>query len=506
MRGCRDDRSAERRGAGTDRGDGAGTGAGGDRRRRGDRLQHRLPPGPPGLDGRGAARAAPADGRHDLACRRADHLGRDDRRDRAVLQPVLPGPVRPAGAGDRALHRLPRGRAHLAGHHPGAAGGTAPGGGLDARVRRRGHRDLPARAGRHVAAGPHRRRAVRVLRRGRGPGRPGGGGHLAGQGRPAAGRAGGGGGGRDRGGAGGPPGAGRAHRAGPDRDRRGGERGGHVGPAVRRAGRGQRPAAGRRALLPAHRHGARDGPGPAGHRGPGQLRLLPARGRRHAGGLVRARRRAVVAGRSTPRVFVRQDKSRLGADGALPRPGAGPDPGAGGNRGADVLLRAGVVHRRRPPAARARPRAGRLFRRGRAELARHPVRRRGGQDARALDRGRRAAGGRDRGRHRPDAPVRVLPAVPRRADGRAARRAVRGRGLARLEAVHRPERAPVGAARPAGRRGRALRRLGRLGIRRVVRGPPGRSRRPAGASAARPRTRSSAGSTPRCARRSACWT
>ena len=54
------------------------------------RLQHRLPPGPPGLDRRGAAaRAAPADRRDDLARRRADHLGGHDGRDLAVLQPVL---------------------------------------------------------------------------------------------------------------------------------------------------------------------------------------------------------------------------------------------------------------------------------------------------------------------------------------------------------------------------------------------------------------------------------
>ena len=70
---------------------------------------------------------------------------------------------------------------------------------------------------------------------------------------------------------------------------------------------------------------------------------------------------------------------------------------------ADLLLRAGVVHRGRPAAARPRPRAGRVLRRGGPELARHPVRRRGRQHARALDRGRGAAGRRDQRRHRPDA-------------------------------------------------------------------------------------------------------
>ena len=42
--------------------------------------------------------------------------------------------------------------------------------------------------------------------------------------------------------------------------------------------------------------------------------------------------------------------------------------------------------------------------------------------------------------------LRDLPPVPGRADRGAAGRAVRGRGLAGLEAVDRPERAPVGAA------------------------------------------------------------
>ena len=254
-----------------------------------------------------------------------------------------------------------------------------------------------------MAAGPHRRRAVRVLRRRRGAGRPGGRGHLAGQGRPAAGRPGRGGGDRDRGGDPRAAGDRRAHRRGPDRDRGGGQRGRHVGPSVRGPGRRRRSAPGRRALLPAHRHGAGDGPRPAGHRGPRQLRLLPARGRRHAGRPLRAGGRPLVARRGARRVFVRENKSRLGADGALPRRGAGPDPGAVGNRRADLLLRAGVVHRRRAAAARARARAGRLLRRGRAELAGHPVRRRGRQHARPLDRGRRAAGGRDERRHRPDA-------------------------------------------------------------------------------------------------------
>ena len=67
-------------------------------------------------------------------------------------------------------------------------------------LRGRGCGDLAAGAGGPVAAGPHRRRAVRLLRRRRGPGRPGRRGHLAGQGRPAAGGPDRRGRGRDRGG------------------------------------------------------------------------------------------------------------------------------------------------------------------------------------------------------------------------------------------------------------------------------------------------------------------
>ena len=173
---------------------------------------------------------------------------------------------------------------------------------------------------------------------------------------------------------------------------------------------------------------------------------------------------------------------------------------------ADVLLRAGVVHRRRAAAARARTRAGRLLRGRGPQLARHPVRRRGRQHARALDRGRGAAGQRDQRGHRPDALLRDVPPVPGRADRGAAGGAVRGRGLAFVEAVDRAGRAPVGAARPAGRGGRAFRGLGGLGVRGVVRARGARSRRPAWTSAGPPRTTWSGASTPRCARPSACWT
>ena len=130
---------------------------------------------------------------------------------------------------------------------------------------------------------------------------------------------------------------------------------GHVGPAVRGAGRRRRPAAGRRALLPADRHGAGDGPGPAGHRGPGQLRLLPARGRRHAGRPVRAGRPRPWSLDGVPGEF---SFGKLPPDWERMEPYLGPAmdriPSLAETGRADVLLRAGVVHRRRPAAARAR--------------------------------------------------------------------------------------------------------------------------------------------------------
>ena len=140
------------------------------------------------------------------------------------------------------------------------------------------------------------------------------------------------------------------------------------------------------------------------------------------------------------------------------------------------------------------------------ELAGHPVRRRSGQHARALDRGRRAAGGRDQRRHRPDRYLRDVPPVPGRAHCRAARRAVRRRGLARLEAVDRRGTCAgrcctTGWSRPAATS--ASRRAGSSPsgspARRGTRAAPGLP--PAGLA-----RRSSSASTARSARRSACWT
>ena len=143
-------------------------------RRRGDRLQRRLPPGPPRLDRRAAARAGLAVRRHDLARRRpgrpaAGHRGQHPAR--AVLDRPL---LAPRGR-DRAGDRLPRLRRPHRGPHPGADGGAAAHGrqrrGIRPRLRaahrRGGARALPAHPGRRP-----RRRHLAARRRAGQPDRP----------------------------------------------------------------------------------------------------------------------------------------------------------------------------------------------------------------------------------------------------------------------------------------------------------------------------------------------
>ncbi len=241
-----------------------------------------------------------------MARRRADHLGRHDRRDRAVLQSVLPRPIRQAGSRDGALNRVPSCGAHLAGDDTGTASGVAPRGRLDARFRNIRYRNFAFRTSPAMAAREDQRRAVGVLRGRRGSSRPSRCGYLTSQGSAAAWRP------RDRrrrchrGADGRAPGHRRADRARRDRDRDRGERRRDVGSAVRGARRGARAVAGGRALLLAHRHGPGNGPRPALDRGPGRLRLLPARRRRHAGRPLRTGRRAVVDRRRPARLRVRQ--------------------------------------------------------------------------------------------------------------------------------------------------------------------------------------------------------
>ena len=179
---------------------------------------------------------------------------------------------------------------------------------------------------------------------------------------------------------------------------------------------------------------------------------------------------------------------------------------AGRDRRAHVLLRAGVVHRRRPAAARARARAGRLLRRRRPQLARHPVRRRRRQRGRAVDRGRRAAG-----RH--DAHIAIDRTALRDAPGGSARSGPWS-SSACCSATRSGRR---GSRRPARniRRSVLHDRLAAAGAHFATSAgwefaewfePAGEHRRPR-LGFGRPASHDIvAASTPRCARRSACST
>ena len=241
------------------------------------------------------------------------------------------------------------------------------------------------------------------------------------------------------------------------------------------------PAAGRRALLPADRHGAGDGPGPAGHRGPGPLRLLPARGRRHAGRPVRAggRRRGRWTGvpggfsfgklppdweRMEPFLGRRMDRIPVLADTGVRtffcgpesftsdvHPLLGPAPELDGYFVAAGLNSLGILSGGGVGRACSRTGSWTACRR-------------------STSTGVRASTG------------RAAYETSRRF---RAERTVEQLGVLFGDAVwpawkpsDRAQRPPLGAARPAGRGGRALRRLGRLGVRRSGSSPGPASRPP----------------------------
>ena len=200
-------------------------------------------------------------------------------------------------------------------------------------------------------------------------------------------------------------------------------------------------------------------------RGPRQLRLLPARGRRDAGRACSSRSAAPWSLDGVPRQLrVRQAAAGLGADGAVPRrrrwTGSRRCPTSGCGRSSAARSRSPPTSGRcsapRPSwtATSWRPglnSLGILSGGGVGSMVAHwivdgvpPV------DVTGV-------------RHRPDRAVRDVPAVPRRAHRRAARGAVRRRGLADLEAVDRARtcaarccttgwsrRARTSASRPAG--------------------------------------------------------
>ena len=223
-------------------------------RRRHHRHLGRLSPRAPRGGRRGAAGTRPADLGHHLARGRAHGHLRLDLADLDRAADVHPGPVRPAGGGDRARDRPETVRADRARHRAGAAGGVPAGRRVQPAVRRGGARDLAARGRRPVPAGAGGRRAGRLLHPGRRPGEPGRRDDVAGPGRPDAGRA------DHRGRAGHRFHASNGGAVAGVRTPRGRHRGRvrrqlrrDVGPRTRRAGRGDHPAAGRRALLPADR-------------------------------------------------------------------------------------------------------------------------------------------------------------------------------------------------------------------------------------------------------------
>ena len=104
------------------------------------------------------------------------------------------------------------------------------------------------------------------------------------------------------------------------------------------------------------------------------------------------------------RLLVRRAAARLGPDGALPREGDGAASRSSAEVGhPEVLLRPGELHARPAAGRRRGARAAQLLRRRRAELDRHPHRRRHRPGAGALDRRRPPRRRRHRHQHRPAA-------------------------------------------------------------------------------------------------------
>ncbi len=395
-------------------------GAGGDHRWRRDRDQRGLPPREAGVDRRGPAGARPADLGHHLACRRPDRVGRHDHRDVGVDDQVLDRPLRAARGGDGPVDRLQARRLPPDGEQPRADAQAAARGRLPPADGDRTRGDLCTRGRRAVAARRPDRRARRVLHRQRGPRRPLQRGDVAG---------GGGAGGRRPHRAGGAghrhhaarrPGHRRGHRTRNDRGRVRGQLRRDVGSPDRRDGGRVGAAPGDRARLPDHRAVRRRVARPADLRGPRPLRLLPRGDRRTDGRPVRAGRRAVVDRSDPRRLQLRRDPVRLGPAVTVPRVRDGDPAGPRRRRRPQAVHRAGELHPRQRVPDGGGARARRVLRRRRLQLARHPHRWRGGVDHGELDRRRGAAGRRHRRRRGPPPALADQPAVPHRAQRRAA--------------------------------------------------------------------------------------
>ena len=444
------------------------TGARGRDRRRDHRHVDRLPPGRAGLDRHGAARARPPHVRDDLARRRADGHVRLDLADLDRAAHVHQGPVLPARGRDRAGDGLPADRADRGRGRRRTPRGVPAGLCLQPALRGRRPRDQRPGGRRAVPGRPHRRHPRGVLHAHRRAGEPRRRHDGPGQGRAHARGDSARGDSRDRRADPRRRGRRRAHARRRHRVRVRRQRRGHVGPSARRALGGEHPAAGRRALLPDHRGDAGGRPGLARPGGPEQLHLHPTRGRRPDGRAVRDGLRAVER-RSDPRgLLVRDDRAGLGPDGALRRgrdePGAR-DPGRGDPH---VLLRPRVVHAGPAAGDRRGARGAQLLRGRRAELDRHPHRRRVGSGDRALDH-HGIAGHRHHGReHRPPAPLPGHAALPGDAHRREPGHGLRVPLPGALDA-HRAGGEALAAARAHGRAGRVVQGRLRVGGHRLVR-------------------------------------
>ncbi len=323
-----------------------------------------------------------------------------------------------------------------------------------ARGRRRGGRGVPAqgRAGQPDRHDPGLRQgcpaAGRAHRRGReGPAHPG----RAGQG------------GR------------RADRTGPDRRYYRRARRRHVVARAGGCGRGLGAAARGRALL--HRHRAPGGGAarPAGAAGHRRVHLLQGGRRQAPGRRLRARGQALGHGRHPRGLLLRQPARGHGPLRADPRERHAPPADPGHRRHPDLLQRPRELHPRRPLSPRRDRRGPRPVRRLRLQLDRHPELGRCRQGAGRMDPRPPHAGGPDRRRRAPAAPVPEQPQLPARPHHRDAGPALR-HALALPAIRHRARRAPLAVPRPAGRGRCGDGRDGGLGAAELVRAGRGRAR------------------------------
>ena len=418
--------------------------------------------------------------RHELARGGAHRHRAGQRHPRRALHLHPPPPAR-ARSGDRTVHRIPGGRQRQHRARPGPLRGAQAAGGFVQRIRARAHGGDHGRGGRALpSAGAHRRPPRRHVARARRDGQPRGRGERLREGRPGA--------------RGALPREREGHRH-PQRERQGG--GGGDGSRRRRArvrrlrvrgmrgrpvvapsgthGRGDHPAARLRALLRPYREAPGPAARPAGAARPGQVRVLPRGRRQPARGRIRAGRAPDPPRRDPRGLLLRRAPRPYGrAAHARPRRRHGAGAPAAGGRLAQLLLRPGELHPRRPVPRGRVPGARGLLRRLRAELRGHRHLRRHRQGLRGVDgQGPSAAG-----------PHRQRPAPHLRLPGRAG--VHRGPGVGDPGAALRPplplppvhERARraalPGARTPCGAWG-LLRGGGGLGAAQLVRPRGGRA-------------------------------